>query len=100
MIINDDLGQYNGINLKVRGNGEKYLIWIRTPAARFPWDRYSYEFEAKAEWSEIKIPFDEFTKTAFYMPKKLNKNKVRTIAIAAYGKDFYAEVDIANVELF
>ena len=100
MIINDDLGRYNGINLKVRGNGEKYLIWIRTPAARFPWDRYSYEFEAKAEWSETKIPFDEFTKTAFYMPKKLNKNKVRTIAIAAYGKDFYAEVDIANVELF
>ena len=34
------------------------------------------------------------------MPKKLNTNKVRTIAIAAYGKDFYAEVDIANVELF
>ena len=67
---------------------------------QFPWDRYSYEFEAKADWSEIKIPFDEFTKTAFYMPKKLNKNKVRTIAIAAYGKDFYAEIDIANVELF
>ncbi|MDG1247751.1 MAG: CIA30 family protein [SAR86 cluster bacterium] len=100
MVLNKDFKKYKGIRLKVRGNGEKYLIWIRTPAARFPWDRYSYEFLTKSDWSEIEVPFSDFQKTAFYMPRSLNQSKVRTMAIAAYGKDFFAEVDIAKIELY
>ena len=100
MIINDDLGQYNGINLKVRGNGEKYLIWIRTPAARFPWDRYIASFTPADEWSTVEIPFSAFKKSNFYMPKKMNISKIRTIAFAAYGKDFQAELDLAQIELY
>ena len=42
MILNKDFKKYKGIRLKIRGNGEKYLLWVRTPAARLPWDRYSY----------------------------------------------------------
>ena len=34
------------------------------------------------------------------MPKRLNKSKIRTIAFAAYGKDFDAKLDIANIELY
>jgi hypothetical protein len=34
------------------------------------------------------------------MPKKFNSSKVRTIAFAAYGKDFEARLDIANIELY
>jgi hypothetical protein len=34
------------------------------------------------------------------MPRSLNQSKVRTMAIAAYGKDFFAEVDIAKIELY
>ena len=100
MVLNKDFKKYKGIRLKVRGNGEKYLIWIRTPAARFPWDRYSYEFLANSDWAEIEVPFSDFQKTAFYMPRSLNQSKVRTMAIAAYGKDFFAEVDIAKIELY
>lgn len=100
MILNKDFKEYQGIRLKVRGNGEKYLLWVRTPAARFPWDRYSYEFLANSDWKEIEVPFNNFQKTAFYMPKSLNQSKIRTIAIAAYGKDFFAEIDIAKIELY
>jgi len=100
MLINNNFDAYKGIKIKVRGNGEKYFIWIRTPAARFPWDRYSYEFYATNDWKEIEIPFSDLTKTAFYMPRSLNKSKIRTIAVAAYGKDMLAQVDIANIELF
>ena len=34
--IQDDLSEYNGIRLTVRGTEDEYFIWIRTPACRFP----------------------------------------------------------------
>ena len=34
------------------------------------------------------------------MKKNMNINKIKTIAFAAYGKDFYAQLDIASIELF
>jgi hypothetical protein len=34
------------------------------------------------------------------MRKKMNISKIRTIAFAAYGKDFQAELDLAQIELY
>ena len=34
------------------------------------------------------------------MRGKMNASKIRTIAFAAYGKDFQAQLDIANIELY
>ena len=30
----------------------------------------------------------------------MNVNRIKTIAFAAYGKDFNAQLDIANIEFF
>ena len=65
LILNKDFKEYQGIRLKVRGNGEKYLLWVRTPAARFPWDRYSYEFLANSDWKEIEVPLIIFKRQLF-----------------------------------
>ena len=98
--IKENTNGYKGLRIKVRGTIDKYYIWIRTPASRFPWDRYLVSFEPEKDWSVIEIPFSKFKKSNFYMKKNMNANRIKTIAFAAYGKDFNAQLDIANIEFF
>ena len=91
---------FQGIRFKIRGTSDDYYLWIRTPASRFPWDRYIASFQPKEDWSIIEIPFSSLKKSNFYMRGKMNTSKIRTIAFAAYGKDFQAQLDIANIELY
>ena len=98
--IKENTNGYKGLRIKVRGTKDKYYIWIRTPASRFPWDRYLVSFEPEEDWSVIEIPFSNFKKSNFYMKKNMNVNRIKTIAFAAYGKDFNAQLDIANIEFF
>ena len=53
--IQDDLSKYNGVRLTVRGTEDEYFIWIRTPACRFPWDRYIVSFKPDQNLSLIHI---------------------------------------------
>jgi len=98
--IQDDLSEYNGIRLTVRGTEDEYFIWIRTPACRFPWDRYIVSFKPDQNWTSIEIPFNDFKKSNFYIRNKMNTGNIETLAIAAYGKDFSAQVDIAHLEFY
>ena len=84
----------------MRGKNDADYVWIRTPSSRLPWDRYIASFTPGDEWSTVEIPFSAFKKSNFYMPKKMNISKIRTIAFAAYGKDFQAELDLAQIELY
>lgn len=98
--IQDDLSRYNGVRLTVRGTEDEYFIWIRTPACRFPWDRYIVSFKPDQNWTSIEIPFNDFKKSNFYIRNKMNTGNIETLAIAAYGKDFSAQVDIAHLEFY
>ena len=85
---------------KKRGTEDEYFIWIRTPACRFPWDRYIVSFKPDQNWTSIEIPFNDFKKSNFYIRNKMNTGNIETLAIAAYGKDFSAQVDIAHLEFY
>ena len=98
--IKENTNGYKGVRITVRGTKDKYYIWIRTPASRFPWDRYLVSFEPGEDWSVIELPFSTFKKSNFYMKKNMNVNRIKTIAFAAYGKDFNAQLDIASIEFF
>ena len=91
---------YKGLKLTVRGTNDNYYVWIRTPQCRFPWDRYLVSFLPTSDWQTIYIPFEDFKKSNVYMRKKMNLKQIRTIALAAYGKDFNAQLDIANIEFY
>ena len=55
-----DLGQYSHINLRVKGDGQRYSFRIWTSSR---WDGASYvqNFETKnGEWVEINLPLKEF----------------------------------------
>ncbi|PSB04573.1 CIA30 family protein [Merismopedia glauca] len=53
-----DLSNYQGIELKVKGDGQRYKLFVRTNAG---WDSlaYSYSFDtAYNSWLNVQIPFD------------------------------------------
>ena len=92
---------YEGIRIKTRGNGETYEIHLRTPATFLPWQYYKATFTANDTWETIDIPLASFKKVGpAYVPSKVKSSKINWIAIVAYGKDFYAEVDLAKIELY
>jgi uncharacterized protein YbjT (DUF2867 family) len=53
-----DLTDYTGIELRVKGDGQRYKLFIRTEAA---WDGvgYAYSFDTSSnDWMTIRVPFD------------------------------------------
>jgi hypothetical protein len=58
-----DLGAYDGIRLRVRGDGRAYTFRLTTSDTRDRWNRPSYwaEFETvKNAWEEVDVPFARF----------------------------------------
>ena len=89
-----------GIRIKVKGNGEIYYLHIRNASARLPWHYYTASFQTSDKWKDITIPFDQFEKSATFMPRKLKADTIKTIGLVAYGKDHKADVSIANLEFY
>ena len=57
-----------GIRLKVKGNGEKYHIFIQTTIFyRLPTGYQIATFDTSPNWQTVDLPFDQF--------KELNSNK-------------------------
>ena len=95
-----DSKEKTGIKIKVKGNGDVYYLHIRNASARLPWHYYTANFKTNEKWKEFVIPFDDFEKSATFMPKKLKADTIRTIGLVAYGKDHNADVSIANLEFY
>lgn len=46
-------GDASALVLKVRGNGERYTVFLRTRQARLPWHNYKASFVAGSAWSGL-----------------------------------------------
>jgi monofunctional biosynthetic peptidoglycan transglycosylase len=57
--LENDLSDYSGIRMSVRGDGRRYQVRLRHG---LDWDGVAWrrEFTAGPDWSVIEIPFDEF----------------------------------------
>lgn len=57
---NHDLSAFDGLVLRVRGDGKRYKVRLRTTAS---FDGPSYQATiqpAPGDWQEVRIPFDDF----------------------------------------
>ena len=90
----------SGIKIKVKGNGDIYYLHVRNASARLPWQYYTASFQTSEKWKDITISFDEFEKSATLMPRQLKPGSIKTIGLVAYGKDYEADVSIANLEFY
>ena len=89
---------FEGIRIKVRGNNNEYYMHLRSPRM-LPWNYYSSKFYASEEWQTIDLPLSSFEYSRD-SSKSFNSSKMKSIGIVAFGKDFFAQVDIAGVEFY
>lgn len=90
---------YEGLRLRVRGNGESgYYVFLRTSATWFPWSYYAAPIPATATWTDVDIPWDAFERKA--VPFGLDPGKIRQIGIVAYGREMDADIAVARMELY
>jgi hypothetical protein len=97
-----DLGTYDGIRLRVRGDGRTYIFRLTTWDSRSGRYRPSYwaEFETRGEgWEEVEVPFSRFQprwRGRWLEGPALNPGAVDSLGLMIYdGEDgpFRLEVD-------
>ena len=89
---------FKGIRLKIRGNNNEYFVHLRAPRM-MPWNYYYAESYASNEWQIIELPLSSFIYSR-NQKQGLDFKTIRSIGLVAYGKDFNAQLDIANIELY
>jgi hypothetical protein len=93
-----DIATYAGVRLLVRGNDEDYNLHLRTRDLWFPWQAYRATFHAGPEWQTVKLPFADFK--PYKTSAELDTSRLRRVGIVAIGRDFTAELCVAEVGFY
>ena len=93
-----DLSEFSGIALRVRGDGKMYALNVRTSSLRNV--MYQSEFQTKAgEWTELRIPFSQLRPTRFGQTLRgnvLDKDRIESFGFIIANKraeQFQLEMD-------
>jgi hypothetical protein len=93
-----DASDFDGIRLRVYGNGETYGLHLKTADVRFPWQSYRAAFAAPPAWREIRLPFAAFAPHRVDAP--LDVRRLRRLGLVAIGRAFAAELCLAEIALY
>jgi hypothetical protein len=86
------------VRLLVWGNGEEYLVHLRTRDTRLPWQLYQAPFVAGPAWQSVELPFDAFRPEQ--LAQRLDCGALTRLGVVAYGRRFLADVAVARVALY
>ena len=90
-----------GIRLKVKGNGEKYHIFIQTTIFyRLPTSYKIATFDTSPNWETVEIPFNKFKKLKDNIDSNISAKDIKTFGIVAYGRDFKSDLSVSSVEFY
>ena len=92
--FDDDI---RGISLKVRGNGERYYVFIRTSSTLLPWQFYNASFKTSKNWSVVQLKLEAFKPSSSFLRKTIKSSSIKSIGIVAYGRDHQAKIDISEI---
>ncbi|CTQ49065.1 CIA30 family protein [Jannaschia donghaensis] len=96
--VEADLSDAQGVEFDVYGNGEQYDLRARTDALTRPWQSFRYGFDAPAQWTTIRVPFDALepnrTDAAF------DKSGLRRLGIIAVGREMRADVAVSGLRFY
>jgi len=93
-----DAGDYEGIRLWVRGNGQPYYVHLRSNQTLLPWQYYSAEFDSTGIWKMVEIPFDEFTPQS--LRSQVNTSMLSRIGIVGAKDNFQADIAVSRIEFY
>jgi hypothetical protein len=83
------------IALRVRGNGERYFVHLRTVLTVLPWQYYQAGFDTGPDWADVTIPLSAFEPSGRLLPLAVSPALVRSVAVVAYGRDHVADLSVA-----
>ncbi len=90
-----------GIWLKVRGNNQPYFVHLRTAGTLLPWQYYQAKFEVSDSWQVVRLPWSAFEPSEGFSSLLLRgtplADKVKSIAIVAFGRDHQADIEVAEI---
>ncbi len=90
-----------GVRLKVKGNGEKYHIFIQTTIFyRLPVDYHIATFDTSPNWQTVDLPFDQFKELNSNKNSKFSPKNINTLGIVAYGRDFLSDLSVSSIEFY
>ena len=90
-----------GIRLKVKGNGEKYHIFIQTTIFyRLPTGYKIATFDTSPNWETVEIPFNNFKKLKDNIDSNINAKDIKTFGIVAYGRDVKSDLSVSSIEFY
>ncbi len=87
-----------GLRLIVRGNTQRYFVHLRTGATLLPWQYYQAGFDVTEAWSEVRLPLARFAPAGGLAGPVRSERSLTSVAVAAYGRDHFAQIDLREVE--
>ena len=96
--LNDvKLNNVKNVRIIAKGNDEKYFIHLRTTFTVLPWQYYQSSFFVGNNFKRFVLPLSNFKKSGYLLPKRINPNNIRSVAIVAFGKDYNAELVVKEI---
>lgn len=92
-----DASGYSAIGLRVRGRPGPYYVHLRSADTRLPWQYYRAPIAVGEDWQDVRIEFSDFTPEALRSP--LDRSRLQSLAVVAYGEAFEAAIEVARIEL-
>jgi hypothetical protein len=89
-----------GVRLVARGNEQRYFVHLRITGTVLPWQYSQAGFDVTRRWSEMRLPFDTFRPSGALLRATPRPDRLTSIAIAAFGRDHEAEVDIREIGFY
>lgn len=89
---------YDGIGMRIRGNGERYNLHLRSSDLWLPWQSYRSSFVTTSEWATVRLPFSGFE--PYKTGATLRPTKLERIGVVAIGRDFSAEFCVSGLMFY
>ena len=92
-----NLNNVKKVTIIAKGNDEKYFIHLRTAFTVLPWQYYQSSFVVENNFKSFVLPLSDFKKSGYLLPKRINPNNIKSIALVALGKDYNAELIVKEI---
>lgn len=93
-----DASQWEGIRLRVKGEGDGYALHVRTADMHIPRQYYRADLPVSEAWTDVLIPFDTFHARAGAGP--FDTRALRRIGIVASGHAFHPDLLVARLSFY
>ena len=95
---NPKANDFDGVEIEVSGNNERYNIHLRTSSLWLPWQSYRFTFKATSQWQVLRFPFSQIEK--YKVNRDFELDKITRIGLVAIGREFRADLCVAAVRFY